>query len=404
MINFLKSLDKIKKKNSEIQRFFSIKKTQEYSININPKDNIKNILKLYFECNDVKTRIINLILKFRTNWIFSDEIDISISGEKESEILSEIIDSDEFYKKLNYILEMLELQDHVLIIFNKKENNIDFDIYDLYHFNYDIKEDGKIILYKENKEYILQDDDYLFLNYSYKKKFLNSVIAKCYSIIKKIEEIENDIRKINKIFVNQVPVFNFNDEYRIQSFIEFIKNNKYELGDSLLLLQNESFKFEKPDIANVESLFKEKLRLYQELSPLSGIPLFLLGFPELIGGGRATAQEYIELISASIKKNRLLFKKFIEKILRKILYLRNKYLFETNDIKTKISISIPETVNSIIFEMLNIINEMRINNLISEDTYLRLNNFIRNTEEEKIKLAEERNNLSKNELDILNKL
>lgn len=388
---------------NQIQRFFTLKQTRDFSSSQDAKTNIQNLLKLYFESNSIQSRLVHLILKFRTNWIFSDEIDINIQSENEKNVLSEIINSESFYKKIHFLTEILELQNHAVVIFTKNENTIDFDFLDLYDYDYDIT-DGKVVLKQNGKDVELNEDEYLLLNYSYKNKFTNSLVARTLTILNKIEQVENEIRKIHSIFVKQVPVIKFEDEHRIQQFINFTQNQRFELGDSLLLLKTEDFDFKRPDLNNLEYLFKEKLFLYQELSSLVGIPIFLLGFPELIGGGRATAKEYIELISSSIKKNRLLFKKFLEKILRRILYLRNKLFLETNDLNTKIDIFIPETINSIIFETLDAINEMRTNNLISHETYLNLNPFIRDTKDEIAKIENEKNQLSQNEINILGEL
>jgi hypothetical protein len=388
-----------------IQRFFAVKKTQiEYTISQDPRNNIKNLLNIYYNENSIKTRLITLILKFRMNWIFQDDIDILIKSKNESVLLKNIIETEDFYKKLNAIVLSLELQNHCLLLFeiDKENKEVNFNVIDLLDIDYDIRDDGVYIL--QNNDYIkLNEDSYLLFNYSNKNKFTNSILCNSLSIINKIESVEKDIRKIHEIFAKQVPVFKFSDEMRINDFYQYQNNynTRYNLGDSLLLLKDEDFDFKTANLQNIESLFKEKLFLYQELSALTGVPIFLLGFPELIGGGRATAKEYIELISVSVKKQRLLFKYFIKSLLRKILYLRNKNFQEVNNINVDIEISIPETINSIVFEIIDVLNDMRRNGFISQETYLNLNPLIKNTNEELAKLEEEKNKLSEQEINIL---
>lgn len=400
----------IKSKNKFIQSY-----TLPYINTTSSKNNsyasiIKYINDNYFYNTTDEARTIKTIIDYRSSWILNRNTEISSKNEETNNFIKDFINRNKFQKLLIYISQLLEIQGNVLlkIIKRKEENRYNFyiRIYNYSNYPYSFEKDSEGIIkeaiiytmdFTTRKIYErLNEEDFFYIILYGNEDIMNTSyvsslppVAYALKDIENIVKVKEDIRNIHNIFAHPIPFFKSDDYMSKEAMMNAIKNANWKIGHSLFFSQGEDFDFKQASLQGIESLEKEKVSLYQEISGSTGIPIFLLGFPELIGGGRATAQEFAEAINVSTSQQRTTTQEYLKYLIMHIIKLNNKYnneILSTDDIIVRV----PETSLHLIRTQIEMLNTMYDRRTISLKTYLKNNPLIENSQDEMRQLEEDK--------------
>lgn len=126
-----------------------------------------------------------------------------------------------------------------------------------------------------------------------------------------------DWREINHLFGAPTPVATFEDPGKASDFRAKAKEANWKIG-KLLTLCKGLFTLVGPPMEGVESIEKEIMMLAKLISGVSGIPIQFLGLPDVLSN-RATADNLIQGILASVNEDRGIWKAFFTELFRKVL-------------------------------------------------------------------------------------
>lgn len=229
------------------------------------------------------------------------------------------------------------------------------------------------------------------------------------TILREIADIDRcsrDIREINNLFAHPTPVVEFTDQAMASQFADWIASNedgqRWSLG-KLLVLPFGTLKFISPDPNGLKSLFDEQLRLSQNVSGHTGAPIFLLGFPELIGGGRATAQEFAEGVNVATTPHRIAWQTDLLEMYRKAMTLYNLSFSKSLD-PYKISLDLPIVSSALIEREMNQVKLLYDMKAVSRETILKKSGIIDDVQGELEKLDGEDQRFANNVLKGVNGL
>lgn len=148
----------------------------------------------------------------------------------------------------------------------------------------------------------------------------------------------DNLRQVNFLFSSPVPFFetlNWADAVQMKKIIKGQNDRKAQESDDG---HPKKFRFGKTGFAapvkfsmisanlqGAEMLIKEITTNTQIVSGATGIPVFMMGFPDLIGQGRATAQEMTDSINVATETERTIWEESWLEIIQKACLLHNEY-------------------------------------------------------------------------------
>jgi len=149
-------------------------------------------------------------------------------------------------------------------------------------------------------------------------------IAKCLAQIEAVEKALRDWREINHLFAAPIPVVecaNAADAAAMAAKIGDLQRN-YRLRK--LVVISGTLKYVTPDMSVVDALEKEIVTNAKIISGTTGVPVHFLGLPDLMSN-RSTAENLMELVSASTNKERQVWKGLYAEMIEKAMaiYSRN---------------------------------------------------------------------------------
>lgn len=355
---------------------------------------------------DYGCRMVRTLINYRQSWILSKDITVSVEGEREQVWLKDFLERNEWMKGyLAAIGSMSEVQGHVLIVLMVVEEDgirrIKTVIFPWLLYKYlPIKSwDGTIAALKYSinmQDQILTPDRFeLIVTHGTLDDIQPNGIfttPKIGNVLQQIDDIDRcaaNIRKVNALMARPTPSFSFESEQTSDSFREWLDDRQWEIGLSVVLPERGQMSMVQASMEGVRSLHDEKMRLTQEVSGSLGVPIFLIGFPELVGGGRATASEYREAIAVQTSTERAAFDAGLESLLRKAMILHNKMNNDFLDAST-IRVELPEVSLAMVEAQMAIFDKMRDRGDVSLKTYLEQNPYIKDVDQEMKRIDEEK--------------
>ncbi|MEM4221743.1 MAG: hypothetical protein QW068_04755 [Thermoplasmata archaeon] len=170
---------------------------------------------------------------------------------------------------------------------------------------------------------------YTFADRFIKLQFDYTDLQNCVPLFETLEHIERNLLIITEILGRPIQVFRLTEGDR-DNLSEILENGQYKLGDALLLDKDSSYDIKSIKVENVQILLDQKIGILKLLSANIGIPIFLLGYPELMSN-RATAIEMLEQIRISTNQEVYSIKNALKDFYY-LLLTNNKFLIDKNDL------------------------------------------------------------------------
>jgi len=129
------------------------------------------------------------------------------------------------------------------------------------------------------------------------------------------------------------------------------------------------FSYVSASMQGAEMLLKEVTTNTQIVSGATGIPVFMLGFPDLIGAGRATAAEMTDNINIATNTERTIWQESWLEIIKKSVALHNQFNADTLNPEAFEKVTIPVVSISHMLKIKDLFENAVINGIISKETY-----------------------------------
>ena len=392
--------------------------TSEYNKYQNYYKAVAAIYLKYYNVADYGNQFVKTIIDYRSQWILGKVPTFSAEGTREQEFINQFVKNNKWDAgKLMEFARIGEMEGRVLSVLMVKPANPGEapQIYTRFFRYLSCKyfptinifdEIEKVTYYPENSltpEIINPDRFELCIFSGATSDILAGILtpARISHILTNIDDVDRgqrDMRQINNIFASPVPFANVETDADAQKLQSFIEKTKWKIGQMLIGVKT-AFSMVTADMKGFDSLKAEMMMNIQRISGHTGVPIFLLGFPELLSN-RSTAVEMAESINATTQFERMSSEGSLEAILEKAMLLHNRLTGDFLDPST-IKVTIPEVSIAQAQAILTNLNLMRAQGTISLETYLEKNPIIQNAKLELERIQNEGSAQSKNILSLI---
>lgn len=190
-----------------------------------------------------------------------------------------------------------------------------------------------------------------------------------------------DLRQIGFLFASPTPFFktaSWNDAKIMKQIIQGTNQQnasadpsdrrKFKVGKTGFAGPLD-FSYVSASMQGAEMLLKEVTTNTQIVSGATGIPVFMLGFPDLIGAGRATAAEMTDNINIATSTERTIWQESWLEIIKKSVALHNQFNADTLNPEAFEKVTIPVVSISHMLKIKDLFENAVINGIISKETY-----------------------------------
>jgi len=316
----------------------------------------------------------NLAFRIRQSFLSNDYTVSATTNQAQQFINQNLLN----IKELVYYLErdgfaIYDLKTSTFIdIFNKKIKNIERLDNGFFNIELDYKE-------KLNNVYVFS---YTLVGRLLQNQFDYTDLHNCVPLFERLERLESILAIITEILGHPIQIFRLTESDR-DNLIEVLENGQYKLGDVLLLEKDSNYEIKSIKVENVQILLDQKLEILKLLSATIGLPIYLLGYPELMSN-RATATEMLEQIRVSTNQEVYSIKNNLKDFYYWLLK-NNSIIIDYNDLKINYRVE----TKYLIEEKMNILFKLYELGAISLETFLfHINSIDINVEQEIKKIGE----------------
>jgi hypothetical protein len=317
---------------------------------------------------------VNLAFRIRQSFL-SNDYTVSATTKQAQQFINQNLLN---IKELVYYLErdgfaIYDLKTSTFIdIFNKKIKNIERLDNGFFNIELDYKE-------KLNNVYVFS---YTLVGRLLQNQFDYTDLHNCVPLFERLEQLESILVIITEILGHPIQIFRLTESDR-DNLIEVLENGKYKLGDVLLLDKDSNYEIKSIKVENVQILLDQKLEILKLLSATIGLPIYLLGYPELMSN-RATATEMLEQIRVSTNQEVYSIKNNLKDFYYWLLK-NNNIIIDYNDLKINYRVE----TKYLIEEKMNILFKLYELGAISLETFLsHINSIDLNVDQEIKKIGE----------------
>jgi len=203
-----------------------------------------------------------------------------------------------------------------------------------------------------------------------------------------------DLRKNTHLFGNVMP--NWKTEAGSQeakAITNALESKEWIIGDGYA--GPAEFRLIEPTGSAADAILKDMLSALKVVSMTTGIPIHFLAYPELMSN-RATADNLLELVAATTKKDRLIWEEAFREIIEKSMEMAVNNQYETNDILgADINVKLPMVSLSLLKQVIEVWYPLLQDDIISIFTFMNMlpgidpSKELRQIERDKKKRAEE---------------
>lgn len=143
-------------------------------------------------------------------------------------------------------------------------------------------------------------------------------IAKCLTQIDYLDKAIRDWREINRLFAAPKPHIQVETAQEAKDMNDAVNSHGKNWRIKSVFCHTGTLSYLSPDIQGVTSIEKEILTLAKMISGTTGVPVHFLGLPDLMSN-RATADNLMELVAASTRKEREIWKGTYQQIIAKAM-------------------------------------------------------------------------------------
>jgi hypothetical protein len=385
ILDFFKSKAKIQGLSALTVTSQSVQNLEFYS------KNVETIYQGYINQLEYGSSGIQNVINYRRSWIIGNDTTVHSTDKA----VQEFIDNFNLVNNKNLLFTQLatygEIEGKVFTVLFVERVNGEVVIrprimpYIQYGYTTVRNQFNEIIavkyMYNNNNQDVLPDR-FVFANLSLITHYHNSDVTppNVAFVVKDIIAADKAManwRDINDRSAKTTPIFEVEDWVDAQRIASIIKGKtedtsnpaetgkKWKVGEGLAI-KGKAAKLEF-NSSGIESLKMEIISRAQKISGHSGIPIFLLGFPELMSN-RATASETVESIRNKTMTERLVWQEKIKEMYQKSIILYNKATGSALNWKD-VKVTLPVTSQSETNNLVQYWEPLVTNGIVSKRTY-----------------------------------
>lgn len=206
--------------------------------------------------------------------------------------------------------------------------------------DYNVFERAKYQVNQTGKDVNLDPSEFVYARFGGRTHKVNDTPPKIGGAIHEIKNLDRalqDWRAINHYFASPTPYFKCETKEQAQAMQKSLGDIQWKIGK--VLCGTADFSMVGIDDAGWESLKEEIITQAKIISGTTGVPVHFLGLPDLMSN-RATAENLMELVSASTLKERRIWVGAYEEMFSKALAMANEHFQGGFDSKA-VEVSIP---------------------------------------------------------------
>ena len=163
-------------------------------------------------------------------------------------------------------------------------------------------------------------------------------VAKCLTQVEYLDMAIRDWREIDRLFASPVPDVEFDTADNAKKGADAVANINFKTKK--MFSHTGKFTFKAPEMTGTDSLDREITMLSKMISGTTGVPVHFMGLPDLMSN-RATAENLMELVSASTSKERAIWKGLYQSVIKKAIAMWNAQSGKTQLDASKLTVDIP---------------------------------------------------------------
>jgi hypothetical protein len=337
------------------------------------------VLKLYQNLGSYGSSLIRTIIDYRKSWIVGNETTVTSEDQNTQLWINNFFQYNKFDVLIQKMALFSELEGKLLVALNVKREGTETKIKPIlmpeYLYNYTLisnqyNEVEKVSYSVDNQEFVLNSDRFSYSKFylldSANQKNCPSIHAYIVKDCIAIDDLMNTWFEIIEKYKNPTLFFETQTKQDANSFVEMLKSkmpNGWKFGSTVAF--NAKPQLIPFPLDKTESIEKAIIIILQKISSHTGIPVYLLGHPE-ITKSYATASETSESIKAKTLVERLLIKYQIEDIVNKSIVLYNNST--ASNLVPNVTCTIPPASNTEIQTITNFYKDLFDRKVISKKT------------------------------------
>jgi hypothetical protein len=199
------------------------------------------------------------------------------------------------------------------------------------------------INYKLNgKEGEIKAPEFVYRKFGGRISDPNSAKPKIWGSLSLIDDVSaafRDLREIDRLFGSPIPFVKVETDEAAKAVFSQLNKKNYKIKK--MFVANGDFRYVSPDASGHQMIKEEIVSKIKAISGNTGVPVHFLGLPDLMSN-RSTAENLMELIWASTKKEREIWESAFNEILEKAMIMWNKKSQMTPLDPMKVYVDIPE--------------------------------------------------------------
>jgi hypothetical protein len=175
----------------------------------------------------------------------------------------------------------------------------------------------------------IAEPEFVYKKFGGRLAKVNEVMPKLAGVLRNIENLDKalwDLRKMNKLYASPTPHIKTAEGEDPTAVRKSLTDKKWNIGK--LLITRGDFELVGAPAGMADSVFKEIETNAKIISGNTGIPVHMLGLPDLLSN-RSTAENLMESLWQATSKERLIWKGCYEETIRKAMELSNKTFHTT---------------------------------------------------------------------------
>lgn len=343
---------------------------------------VEGAYKMYDGLADFGSEVLPAVADIRVAFIAGEGVSLYSENQRKAAFLEKFLKNNNLNgSKLMAAALMGELEGKALFVLatNKDKKNVDARLFSWYLSKYVVERDKadyeKIlsITYQPDGESQPQKIDveksvYVKLGGSnYKDDKATTKLGKCLTQCENASRAAFDLRKNTHVFGKIMPYWETANGQDAKTINDGLAAKSFEIGDGYAGPAKMSLL--EPSGTAADAVIKDMLNNLRYVAAMTGVPIHWLAWPELMSN-RATAENMLEVVSASTKKERLIWEEKLTAMMEKVCTMAVDAGFEDRAIlEDDITVKLPLISLASLQQLIDVWTPIYQERLISKFTF-----------------------------------
>jgi hypothetical protein len=370
---------------------------------------VKGLIDMYEGTAEYGGELARGIVDMRTAFIAGEGISFTTKNAEAEKIISEFIRENKLRgSRLLQAVGTGEREGKNLMILSKDVKNKKMKVrsfswnknrYTLKVKNNDPEEIESIVYTVDGEEKTIPKERAVYVKLGGAEFSINETPNRIHVVLTDIENASRakyDLRKNTHVFGKYMPYWKTESHEAADAINKDIESQSFEVGDGYAGMA--AFSIVEPSGAASKAIIDDILIALKNISTSTGIPIHWFSWVELMSN-RATADNLMEVIVAATKLERLIWQEAFEELFYKMLvYGVDAGFWKNSAIADDITVRLPAISIALLKQIIEVWQQLKFDDTISEFTYRNMIPGIDPVEEKKLVKKEKEDRMKDNPL------